>query len=252
MRQKKAFAALGIIAYLAFLITSIPASQGIQWLQDFFPQEQVQISQPKGTIWSGSANRITVHQIQLDNVSWEIHPLTLLIGRLKLSIGINDQKNKASATIGFNTQGLTYIENLKGIIPTNILSQLPYVRNVSPSGSLALAIDAIHFSDTQLPIEADGEIIWHDAELSGPFSLSIGTLLIKLESQDDDIRIHIRDQDAEVKIDTTIVLRNDGGYKIQGKLIPKPNADRKLISTLALLGKKDSTGIIHVNYTGML
>ncbi|MCK5453102.1 MAG: type II secretion system protein N, partial [Calditrichia bacterium] len=87
MRQKKAFAALGIIAYLAFLITSIPASQGIQWLQDFFPQEQVQISQPKGTIWSGSANRITVHQIQLDNVSWEIHPLTLLIGRLKLGIG---------------------------------------------------------------------------------------------------------------------------------------------------------------------
>lgn len=252
MTQKKAFVTLGIIAYLAFLITSIPASQGIQWLQNFFPQEQVQISQPKGTIWSGSANRITVYQTQLDNVSWEIHPLALLIGRLKLSIGISDQKNKANATIGFNTQGLTYIEDLNGVIPANILSQLPYVRNAPPSGSLTLAIDSIHFSDTQLPVEADGEIIWHDAELGSPFSLSIGTLLIKLKSQDNDIQIHIKDRDAQIKVDTTIVLRNDGSYKIQGKLTAKPNTNQNLMSTLALLGKKDSRGIIHVNYTGIL
>ena len=252
MSQKKSFAALGITAYLVFLITSIPAPQGIQWIQNFFPQQQVQISQPKGTIWSGSADRITVYQTQMDNVHWEIHPLTLFTGRLKLSIGINDSEYKASATLGFNTQGLVSVENLNGDIPANILSQLPYAKNVSPSGSLTLEIDAIHFSDTQLPTEADGEIIWHSAGLNSPFSLNIGTLLIKLESQDKGIQIHIKDQDAQIRVDTTIVLREDGNYKIQGELTPKPNTNQNLISTLTLLGKKDLRGIIHVNYSGML
>lgn len=252
MSQKKSFVILGITAYFIFLITSIPASQGIQWIQNFFPQELVQISQPKGTIWSGSADRITVHQVQFDNVNWEIRPLALLTGKLRLSIDINNSKHKASATFDFNRQGLVSVENLNGDIPANLLSQLPYAKNTSPSGSLTLAINAIHFSDTSLPTEADGEIIWHNAGLSSPFSLSIGTLLIKLESQDEDIQIHIKDQDAQIKVDTTIVLGKDGNYKIQGELTPKPNTDQKLTSTLTLLGKKDLRGIIHVNYRGML
>ena len=201
--QKKAFVGLGIIAYLTFLVTSIPASQGNQGLQYFLPQGQTQISQPKGTIWSGSANRITVQQTQLDNVSWEILPLALLIGRLKLSMEVNDLENKASAIIGFNTQGIIYVENLNGEIPASLLSKLPGVRNAPPSGSFTLVIGAIHFSDTQLPTEADGEIIWHNAGISSPFSLAVGTLLIKLESQDEKIQIHISDQDAQIKIDTT-------------------------------------------------
>lgn len=252
MNQKNAFTGLGILAYLVFLIMTIPASQGIHWLQELFPQGEIKIGQPEGTIWSGSTYQITAHQTQFHNVSWKVHPLALLTGKIKLSISINDQSNKANAIIGFNTQGLVYIENLNGDLQANLLSGLPYVRNTPPTGSLTLAIESINFSDTYLPTEAEGEIIWNNAGISSPFSISIGTLLITLESKEKEIQAHIRDKKAQLIIDTTIVLWNDGNYKIVGKLTPKPDTDQNLLSTLSFLGKKDSQGIIHVDYTGML
>lgn len=188
----------------------------------------------------------------MDNIDWEIHPLALLIGKLKLSIDINDPEINGSATLGFGGEGLVYLEDLKGKLPARALTQLPSLSIATPTGSLDLEIDAIRFSDKPLPTQINGQITWHDAGISSPLSVLLGTLLIKLETQKEDTMIYISDKEGPVKIDATLLVSNDGNYRISGTLLPNINANQDLISTLSLVGKKDPQGNIHINYMGIL
>lgn len=256
MNRTILYGILGAVTFLVFLITSIPASQGHQWIHETLTKAQISITQLSGTIWSGSARRIQFKSMHLENIGWEIHPLALLIGKLKLSIEVNDPEIKGSATLSFDRQGLTYLENLDGKFPAHLLTQLPYTSDAlsiaTLTGSFALDIETIHFSDKQLPIQTKGQITWHDAGISSPLSLPLGTVLLKLETPDEDTHIYISNKAGPVKIDATLIISNDGNYRINGTLLPLPDINQELISTLSLLGKKDTQGKIHVNFMGIL
>lgn len=252
MNRAIPYGIFGTVTYLVFLITSIPASQGHQWIHDTLTNAQISISQLSGTIWSGTAGHIQYQSIQLDNIAWEIHPLALLTGKIKLSIEINDPEISGSATLGFDREGLAYLDDLEGKLPAHALTQLLSLSIATPTGSLDLEIDAIRFSDKQLPTEVSGQITWHDAGISSPLSLLLGTLLLKLDTLEEDTRIHISDKGGPVKIDVTLIVSNDGNYRINGALLPQSDSNQELNSTLSLLGQKDAQGYIHINYMGIL
>ena len=179
-------------------------------------------------------------------------PSSLLIGKLTLNLDINDPEINADATLSFNREGLTYLEDLEGKLPAHALTQFPFLSIAMPTGSLDLEIETIQFSDKQLPILINGQATWHDAGISSPLSMQLGTLLLKLGTLKEDTQIHISDKDGAVKIDATLLVSNDGNYRINGTLLPNVGANQDLISTLSLMGKKDPQGIIHIDYMGML
>jgi hypothetical protein len=68
--------ALGVGAYLAFLIVSFPASTAYRW---FVPQS-LRLTGIEGTFWSGRAAAGSFEQIVLQDLRWRGAPWQLLLG----------------------------------------------------------------------------------------------------------------------------------------------------------------------------
>ncbi|HET8697263.1 MAG TPA: type II secretion system protein N, partial [Gammaproteobacteria bacterium] len=74
--------ALGVGAYLAFLIVSFPAATAFRWL---VPAE-VKASGIEGTLWSGRAAAASVADLPLQDLRWRASPWPLFVGRLAADV----------------------------------------------------------------------------------------------------------------------------------------------------------------------
>jgi len=81
MRPKLALIALGIGAYLAFVIASFPAAVAQRW----FAPDALRLAAVEGTIWRGSAAYGGVGSIGFSDLRWQLHPSAFLRGALSLT-----------------------------------------------------------------------------------------------------------------------------------------------------------------------
>src|SRR5512138_1876986 len=94
-------AALGVIAYIAFLVATIPAGFVAARVQANAP-DRVRVHEANGTLWHGAA-RVDVAAgpawMALDNFAWRVRPAELLAGRLAFAIDAQASGATAQGTL---------------------------------------------------------------------------------------------------------------------------------------------------------
>lgn len=97
--------ALTLVAYAGFMVTELPAS----FVWDKMPNIRgVKMEGISGSLWSGSAQLVTIDRNELTNVHWQMEPLRLLKGELAMNMQMGDYFSElaGSATLAYSLDGL--------------------------------------------------------------------------------------------------------------------------------------------------
>src|SRR5689334_1511826 len=81
MRRTLWLVLIGLLAFVGFIIARLPAS----WIAPG-PTSPVRCSDVDGTLWSGTCTGLTAYRQSYGDLSWEVHPLRLLAGKLSASV----------------------------------------------------------------------------------------------------------------------------------------------------------------------
>src|ERR1700761_5409186 len=77
---------LGIAGFVLVLIMMLPA----RWVSFLLPRA-THCQQLDGTVWRGSCSGLTTTNGALGDLTWDLHALQLLLGRLELQLDLTNQ-----------------------------------------------------------------------------------------------------------------------------------------------------------------
>lgn len=127
MRRSLRVILLGAVAFIIALIVVFPAS----WLRGALPAG-TQCASWSGSLWRGQCAGLTWSgagkaPLQLDSLSWRVHPLALLRARLSLDAELRGAGIEASGKALLGTGNLLHVENLSatGVLDRKLLGTLP-------------------------------------------------------------------------------------------------------------------------------
>ena len=241
---------IGIIIYFSCLLVLIPANFAITKFLPANILSSVSYTNPSGTLWSGKLARMSVKQINLGKVNWELSALPLAWGNVNLQFTARRHdallKSDARLSTGHVQLGNTELE-----LPVSDLMPLLYGLPLSLDGNLRA-----HFKDVivepgkQLTI--NGRAVLTDVKLIAPQALNLGSFVVQFEAEANGTRITINDEQGPVAVDAVVNLSSAGRYTVKSTIVPQPSSDSAIKNSLVMLGKADSQGRYSISYSGVL
>ncbi|MDO8908581.1 MAG: type II secretion system protein N [Pseudohongiella sp.] len=236
----------------------------------------VQISQTRGTLWSGQAAQVLIsanqQQLILENVSWRFNWRSLLDTRLCLDISSSPV---AQTTIGFEgqscffTSGAIHLNSLLFELPASMLvsAQLagsPLMRTLNSAvqirGDISGMVDNLVWHAGQLQqLSARG--LWSDAAVGMQLpdaqtfrmrqqQLRLNVLPWTAESRaPNELFLHVRSSDiepaanADLQVDSQSQIWLDGRYSTQLQLGVMSSTPQFLQDILAIIAEPQGSGI---------
>ncbi|MGD8324401.1 MAG: type II secretion system protein N [Gammaproteobacteria bacterium] len=247
MRRYLPWIALGLGAYLAFLISSFPAETALRW----FAPQSVRTSNVSGTIWSGTAQLASVDDFAMRDLRWEIEPLPLLLARLggaaqaRMASGFADTRFSVSR----NRVRLTDLQ-----LSTTLASLAPVLPVSGASGAMSVQFGALDLErvladinsqqvEILWPINANGTIRISDM-LVEPYA-GLGNQLIPLgsyelefsESSPSATTARVRDLGGPLEFNGLLRLTPSREYALEGQVLVRPGASEALTQGLNFMAE---------------
>jgi general secretion pathway protein N len=244
--------ALGVGAYLAFVLVSFPAGTAYAW---FAPAELV-LTGIQGTLWKGRAAGGTVGGLALRDINWDVHVLRLLIGRLSAEI-------RAQLSDGGVSANVTVTPSRVAMTDVRASTSLPTLRAVLPvsgtQGQANVSLSRLELDDGRL-VEVIGELNLAQLEITplistGPRRLvPIGNYAIQfLESSGKGVNATFRDTGGPLEVTGTLVVDNARAYTLDGMIKPRADAPQELLDGIAVItADPDAAGRRRITLTGSL
>lgn len=244
---------VGVVAWLIFLVWRLPANVAYSFVneQGNLP---VRLAGVEGTLWQGEAGQLVYQKQALATASWELSPLSLLLGSLNGEVLLNQSDAYIQTDIQRSlTGGATELSAVEGRIPLAVLQ--PYLKNVPVplEGMLSLKLNALTIGESGIIEHADGRIVWHQAGVSAPQQLALGDLQMNLKpNAEGEIEGEISDSGGPLRLNASLILSKNGDYQLSGQLKGSETAPKELTQSLSLLGKQDSQGFYSFSFSGKL
>lgn len=263
MRRYFPYIALGIGAYIAFLISSFPAETALRW----FAPANVRTSNVSGTIWSGSAQLASIENFAMRDLRWEIDALPLLLARLggaaqaRLSNGFADtQFNLSPTRLELSELQLsTTLQTLSSMLPIS-----------GASGALSAQFSSLELQRVEAQIDSQVVEIYWPVEANGTIRISdmivepyagLGNELIPLgsyelnfaESSDAATTAQIRDLGGPLEFNGSLRLTPSREYALSGEVAARPEAVGSLQQGLNFMaGEPGQDGRRSIELSGSL
>lgn len=256
MKKITGWIALTVTAYLIALLAMLPARYAIDELAPQFGIElgsEWALDGITGTIWGGAVEQLQYQGQEIGRASWDLHPLSLIVGNLALSWQLNGQEGEVHGEATFNPSGEVLVEAIKGEIPVaELTALLPFVP-VVVNGTLALDLSAVHF-DGGKTRQVTGELHWNQAEIVAMQKVDFGDVTITLDTKDDsgDIEAQINNLQGALAVNATATLRTSGEYQVAGEITTRSKKDRALLNSFVMIGRPDRQGRLRFNRSGRL
>jgi general secretion pathway protein N len=253
MPSRYAWIALGLGAYVAFALSTFPATAAYRW----FAPPELRMSGIEGTLWSGRAALASAGGLPLTDLRWSLDALPLLTARAagraqaRLADGFVDTLFSASPT------GRVVLRN------TQVSASLAALAPVAPvgdvAGQLSIALERIELEDGW-PIDAVGRA--RVGNLAAPTFIPGGQGdLIPLgdyeltfdETGGEGLLGRFRDTGGPLEVSGALVLDRQGRYRLEGAASPRSGAPRELVQALDFIaGEPGADGGRPFELTGSL
>lgn len=245
-----AYVLISVVVYIVFLLANIPASYVVS---KFFPEmvsSSIKLKNPSGTLWSGEVSQLSVKQVELGNVNWELSVIPLIWGSTNFNFVSRHDSAIIRTQVRLKTKQVAFSET-EIDFPLSDLMPLLYGLPLSFDGNLKA-----HFSEINVvagqQFLMNGRALLTDVKLIAPQSLSLGNFSIVFEPEVKGTRVTITDNQGPVAVNAIVNIKETGKYLVKATLTPRTSADSDLKNSLALLGKPDSQGRYSFNYNGVL
>jgi general secretion pathway protein N len=229
-------AVLGVVAFAVVVLARAPVS----WVvPERLAQQRCTVLD--GTLWSGTCSGVIVNNRSIGDLTWEVHPLHLLIGQIAAHLTLANGAASGATDVALSLGGKLTLRNLRAAAPLDpqLLPEVP--QHMRGSGRADVAFARIeHGVLTQI----EGRIEAHDVEdLSGGHDTALGSFAVTFPpgaSGDPVGRIH--DLDGPLAVEGTLTLTRAPGFEIQGFIAPRQGASPEVVNNIAFLGSPDASG----------
>ncbi len=247
--------AVGAITYLVVLIALFPAGHAVGLIAPRLAPAGLSLAAHgiTGTVWSGSAETVSVNGTYAGQVEWRLRLLSLITGR----VGIDWQarlgdEGHAAGRSRIAPDGTMTIQGLEATVTAEAAyARFPYLP-VVPTGELTLSLSELRIEQGR-PTGATGQVAWSEAGLSAPQPLRFGELRLALEtSPQGEIIGRFADGGGPLQTEGTVTLSPEGQYRLDLLLTPAPDAENSLKQGLMLVGRPDARGRARLQLNGQI
>jgi len=250
MKQTIKLFIVGLVAYLLFLPTMIPAVHLINWLG--LADAGLSFGSVGGTAWAGHARTLRYERFEMDKVRWQFQPQGLLFARLEYRVKFYAGDSNGSSRVGRSLGGDYYIRGLRAELSAVDINPLMPPATVQLGGMFHLDLPKAAYRDG--PADLEGEIIWKDAAIVDPVSVSLGSLRLLLAGGENGINGTLTDIDEQGPLDLQgdLLLSSDNSYQVSGTLKPRAVLPAQVRRVLPFLGLPDAEGRYRIEFSGVL
>ena len=249
--KKRYFIISGIIAYLVFLIISVPAAPVLSQIQRYLPE--ISIQGISGSLWNGSAAAITIDRQQtLNNTDWQFNGWRLFTGKISAHINTHYQQQVINGDFDIHPSGEITARNVNASIEAATLAQLARIPLAELSGSVSLKIDQFKWQQGQVP-HAVGRLLWNNAAVTVSETARLGDIAIALtDDKKSPLHASIINRGGEIKLEGEANVSEDGTYSLKLNMLPNKSASSNVRSSLGMIAKPRPNGSYQLNDNGNL
>ena len=231
----------GTVAVLVFILILAPASLVISAL----PGVSIGASGISGSLWNGSAQRISINGFSVNATRWTIKPLALLAGALELRLLTSWPGGEFEGDLSASITGSVQVKNASVFAS---LSELSETVGMPASGQLSLEIESLAIKDNW-PTQVLGSL-----SLSGLTTVQPGSnapiilgdyavvFMNKVVNDDKPITGAITDNGGPLELSGQITLTAPNQYLLETKIKPQANAAENLKQALKFIAPSDNRG----------
>ena len=236
MRRAILITVLAVLAFAAILVARMPASWVIP-----SPPANVACSGTDGTVWSGSCAGLSVQGQPVGDVTWELHPGSLLTGKIGAHIALTRTGGGAVQTdleSSFSGKSVT-LRNVKADLQMDpaLMAQLHSDMHGAVHLDLALArVDNGDLTDIQGHIQA------RDLYQTGGAPGSIGSYSVDFPGGFQPPKGKLRDLGGPLSVEGEVSLEPQRRVVVSGLVKARDTADPSLANQLKILGTADGQG----------
>jgi hypothetical protein len=193
-----------------------------------------------GSVWSGTCTGMSVAGNPVGDVSWQLRPLQLFLGRLVVHASAVHEAAQVSADVQLGLGERLTARALVGDLPLDprVIPGLP--DNLSGRAHLNLPLARLeHGVITQLV----GRIELHDLVDHSGNTTALGSYVIDFPagaSGDPVGKLH--DLEGPLAVEGTMRLTRQPGFELEGEITARPGAPPELINNIRFLGSPDALG----------
>ncbi|HEY5604676.1 MAG TPA: type II secretion system protein N [Gammaproteobacteria bacterium] len=246
------YSAFGGIAYLVFLLSTMPAAFAYGYWKTMFGGDEVPltVSDLSGSVWSGQAAKATLNGRQLNALTWDINSLSLLLGIVEMNFEFKVTDGYGKGVMGFGIFGGAYLNNVEAWLPLSEIEGLIKAAVFKPGGALDIKLSNVKLDNNTL-VSAKGDIAWHGAELTVLKKLVLGDLDVALEPHEGGVRGVLSDQGGPLTAEGVLQLSADRSYEFTGAFGTR-GTNPDLQNALRTMGRAERDGKIKVSLKGNL
>ncbi len=184
-------AALGVGAYLVFLLVNLPAAW-VGFALERASGGALALGEPKGTAWKGRgvlALRSGSAYAPVAGIDWSCNPLSVFTGRLGVAVSGSEQETQFRASLSVGADSVR-LQNLEANVPAALLERATSAAAFArPEGSLRVKAESLEIGKASVRGAASAE--WIDAGLAGMQVPRLGDYRLQITGSGDraDLRL---------------------------------------------------------------
>lgn len=225
-----------VLVFAGFVIARLPAS----WVMPG-PKSGMACSDVDGSVWSGTCTGLTVQQQPVGDLSWEVHAMRLLSGKINADVVVTRPTGSLRGNVesGFDKKivardvlvDLPVDQELAAMFPPNLRglrgrlhAQLAYLR---VDGQIVRAIEGV----VEAHDLSDGDQKWGSYSVTFP-PPTTGEPIGQLKDLGS----------GPLAVEGSLKLTPAPGFDLQGLVAARPSASPDLVQNLRFLGSPDAQG----------
>ena len=241
---------IGVASYLLFLIANIPAATALGWAgKEQLPFQAYGVN---GTVWRGSADTVLAQNQRLDDITWNIHPLSLLVARLNADVQARIFGETALSEVSVNLlTSSVEAENLRLQLPAKTLQKQLKLPMGELDGDFNMRIDTLLWEPQVLLPAIEGVVNWRDARFTLAIPVELGQVNLELTNgEDGKLNGIVNNDGGKVRISGTIEINEQGLYQLQATLKPNADAPPQIAETLKMFARSNRNGEFEFSQQG--
>jgi general secretion pathway protein N len=236
MKRTVTVIVLVIVAFTAIVLARLPAS----WL---LPSRGANFScaSVEGSLWSGYCGGLTVRGAALGDLTWQLRPARLLVGKLAAHIDLeHPPATSARGDVEMGLGGTVIARNLTASLPLD-----PALLPVVPptlTGSLHVDLALAKVTKKGVVSALEGRIEASDLVDHSGYVTPLGNFAVTFPGGGSQPTGNLQDMGGPLALQGTLVLTPQPGYDLSAYVTPRASATQPLLNAIQFLGSPDAQG----------
>lgn len=224
---------LAVVAFVVIVIARLPASWVIPSSAGTFSCGSLD-----GSIWNGSCSGLTVQGSPVGDLTWDIHTLRLLTGKLSANIVLNRPTGSVSGDFAIGFDKSLSLSNVQAAMPLDrdLMSLVaPGMRTMQ--GSMQANIDQARITRNNIVTDIKGTIELHDLVAHDPEPTAWGSYRLSFPGGTTPPAGEVKDLGGgPLGVEGHVVMLQDKpGVNLDLLLTTHPNTPQSLLDNLQYL-----------------